>query len=123
MSHLAERFESASVALVGDGPIKHRLTEAYLRFLDGIEAQELPSAIRGEFGALRTALHRVSPVGKETAVRASVQKMSFAEAARHAAVIIKLYAEMARHCERGEPLKIIAPSGKAPARFLANGSS
>ena len=43
---------------------------------------------------LQAALSRIAPVGNESRVRASVQKMSPDEAAGHAATIVKLYVEL-----------------------------
>ena len=74
-------------------------------------------ALRREFGELQAAMSRVAPVGNETRVRASVQKMSPHEAAGHAATIVKLYVELMNGVERAEPLKVVAPPRKPP-RFL-----
>lgn len=118
MSQLAERFEAAVLKLVGDGPVKERLTHAYADHLEGVAETELPMALREPFAQLTAALHRLPPLGEENRVRANVRKMSPAEAAAHAAVIVKLYAGLTQQDERAEPLKVVASTGKAPPRYL-----
>ncbi len=119
MSHLAERFAEAVRTLVGDGPIKQRLGRAYSEYLKGLDQADFPAQLRGTFGDLEAALTRVAPVGKETPVHASVQKMSPLEAGAHAGTIVKLYAELLGQAERAEPLKVVS-SSKQPPRYLTN---
>ena len=118
MSPFAERFAAAVQTLIGDGPIKHRLATAYTLHLADVTDADLPPALRRDFGDLQAAINRVAPVGKETRVRASVQKMSPSEAASHAATIVKLYVELMNGVERPESLKVVAPPRKPP-RYLA----
>jgi hypothetical protein len=113
----AQRFGEAVQALIGDGPIKQRLASAYSQHLSELTDAEFPAALRRDFGELQAAMSRCAPVGSETRVRASVQKMSPAEAAGHAATIVKLYVELVNSTERAEPLKVVAPPRKPP-RFL-----
>jgi hypothetical protein len=117
MSHLIERFHAAVRALLGEGPVKQRLAKAYSDHLEDLQGLELPLTDNGTFAELHAALHRVAPVGKETCVKASVQKMSSSEAQGHAETIVRLYAELV--ARRGEPLKVVEPLVKAPPRFLA----
>src|SRR5512134_1516610 len=84
MSPFAQRFAEAVQALVGDGPVKQRLASAYAMHLADLTDAELPAALRRDFGALQAAMTRIAPVGSETRVRASVQKMAPGEAAGHA---------------------------------------
>lgn len=121
MSPLAQRFGEAVQALIGDGPVKHRVAHAYATHLAALTDAELPAALRREFGELQAAMTRIAPVGSETRVRASVQKMSPDEAAAHAATIVKLYVELMNGLERAEPLKVVPPARKPP-RFLTNRS-
>jgi hypothetical protein len=60
-------------------------------------------------------------MGKQTCVRATVQKMSPAEAAHHAETIVKIYAELMAHGEQNEPLKVVDEAGKPPW-YLVSGS-
>jgi hypothetical protein len=121
VSPFAQRFAEAVQALIGDGPVKQRLALAYSSHLADLPEADLPAALRRDFAELQAAMSRVAPVGSETRVRASVQKMSPDEAAGHAATIVKLYVELMNSAERAEPLKIVTPSRKPP-RFLTGRS-
>lgn len=118
MSQLSERFAAAVRTLVGDGSVKERLARAYLEYLDSLGEEDLPPAQRQRFGELREAMTRVAPFGKESRIRASVQKMSAADAARHARVIAELYGELAA-AERAEPLKVVSARPQPTPRYLA----
>jgi hypothetical protein len=121
MSYLSERFEEAVRTLVSDGPVKQRLSRAFAECLESLDDAELPSGLRREFNDLHDALNRVEPVGKETRVRASVQKMSALEAGAHAGTIVKLYVALLGQAERVEPLKVVN-SSKPPPLYLTNRS-
>jgi len=121
VSSFEQRFAEAVQALISDGPVKQRLANAYALYLADMTDTELPPALRRDFGELQAAMSRIAPVGSETRVRASVQKMSPDEAAGHAATIVKLYVELMRGAERADPLKVVAPSRKPP-RFLTSRS-
>ena len=86
-----------------------------LHLADLVDA-ELPAPLRRDFGELKAALSRIAPVGNESRVRASVQKMSPDEAASHAATIVKIYVEL-MNVERAEPLKVVTAPRK-PSRIL-----
>ena len=118
MANYAERFEAAINALVGDGPVKQRLTRAYSDFLEPLQDQELPVNIRNMVSDLHAALHRVSPMGQETCVKASVQKMSVLEATRHAQSIVRVYTQLLTITERAEPLKVVESQDAQPPRYL-----
>ena len=121
MSPLAERFAEAVDALVSDGPIKQRLCRAYSDYLQGLDQAEFPTGLRGPFCELEAALTRVAPVGTETRVRATVQKMSPREAGEHAGTIVKLYvALLLGQTERAEPLKVV--TNAKPPRYLTGRS-
>lgn len=117
MSPFAQRFAAAVHVLIGDGPVKQRLASAYSLHLAELGEGELPPPLQRDFGELRAAVSRVAPAGSESRVRASVQKMSPAEAAGHAATILKLYVALANELDRAEPLKVVTAPRKAP-RFL-----
>lgn len=114
---LAQRFAEAVQLLIGDGPIKQRLANAYATHLADLSESDLPAGLRREFNELQTALSRVAPAGSETRVRASVQKMSPEEAVAQAATVLKLYVELANVLERAEPLKVVVPA-VSPPRYL-----
>ncbi len=114
MSPLAQRFAEAIRTLIGDGPVKIRLVQAYAAHLADLVDVDFPAALRRDFADLHGALNRVAPMGSESRVRASVQKMSPDEAGSHAATIVKLYVELLSTLERAEPLKVVSTPKKAP---------
>jgi hypothetical protein len=122
VSVLAQRFGEAVRTLIGDGPVKQRLAVAYTAHLVDLTDSELPGGLRRDFAALLAAMTRVTPVGNETRVRASVQKMSPAEAHEHAATIVKLYVELLKGADRAEPLKVVAPPARKPPHYLTGRS-
>jgi len=120
MPHLTERFAQAVYTLVGDGPIKQRLSRAFADNLGDIDEVGLPLGLRREFADLQAALNRIAPAGSETRVRASVQKMSTTEAGDHAGTIVRLYATLSLgQAERAEPVKVVT-SPKNALRYLKN---
>ena len=121
MSYLAERFHAAVTALVGDGPLKERLAAAYVENLDDLESTEFPTELRTTFNDLQAALHAERPVGREPCVRATVRKMSSAQARSHADTIVILYAELVRHGQRAEPLRVVTTARQKPPKFLSEG--
>ncbi|MBK9253179.1 MAG: hypothetical protein IPM70_15510 [Proteobacteria bacterium] len=96
MDNLLELLQQATVTLSQGGAIKDRLAEAYAAYLIQIDSEDLPENLRAEFNALCTAMRRERPQPRESAIRASVRKMSNDEAARHAAVVVKVFAGVAR---------------------------
>jgi hypothetical protein len=122
MPHLTERFAQAVCALVGDGPVKQRLSSAFAEHLGDVDQGALPPGLRHDFEELNAAMNRVAPAGTESRVRASVQKMSAAEAGGHAGTIVRLYAALLLgQSERAEPLKVVSSPKKAP-RYLTGRS-
>jgi hypothetical protein len=115
LSHFAQHFASAVQTLIGDGPIKQRLASAYALHLAELPEADLPAAVQRDLGELQAALTRIAPVGNETRIRASVQKMSPSEATGHAATIVKIYVALMSGAERAEPLKVVAP--RKPSRY------
>ena len=122
MSYLTERFQAAVTELVGDGPVKERLASAYVENLDDLENTEFPADLREVFTHLQAALHAERPVGREACVRATVRKMSSSQARGHAGTIVMLYAELVRHGQRAEPLRVVSAGAKKPPKFLSEGS-
>lgn len=118
MAYYAKRFEAAVRSLVSDGPVKQRLNQAYSDHLESLGDHDLPVSVRNAVSELHAAMHRVAPIGKETGVKASVQKMSPAEAARHAEAIVRIYVELLTHGDQSEPLKVVATEAKPPPRYL-----
>jgi hypothetical protein len=123
MPYLAERFESAVSALVGEGSVKDRLDTAYTEYLDDLESEELPQEqdMRVSFEDLQTALHAVSPTGREPCVRATIRKMSTLQAGSHARTIVSLYAELVCHGERTKLLKLVNGKFEKASNLVVQG--
>jgi hypothetical protein len=96
MSSAWESFFAATVVLASAGPIKHRLHEAYRAHLADIDEEELPKEVRDEFSSLSTCMSRVRPMRGETAVQATVRKMSDRDADGYAMRIVNMLAVMSR---------------------------
>ncbi len=96
MDNLLDLLQQATVTLTQGGAIKDRLADAYAEHLIQIDSEDLPEHLRSEFDALCSAMRRERPQPRESAIRASVRKMSHEEAARHAAVVVKTFAGVAR---------------------------
>ena len=91
MSAHWEEFRAALQVLVGTGPVKQRLVDAYRHHLAALREQDLPDAVRDKFVALRAAMHEAPATGGLTAPEASVRKMSEKDAAQHAAALLEMF--------------------------------
>lgn len=96
MSSAWENFFAATAVLASAGPIKHRLVEAYRTHLESLEEEDLPKEIREEFSSVASCLCCVRPLRGETAVEATVRKMSELEADRVAHRIVNMLGVIAR---------------------------
>jgi hypothetical protein len=96
MSSAWEHFLAAAAILASAGPIKHRLAEAYRTQLADLDEDELPKEIREEFSSLSSCMSCVRPMRGETAVQATVRKMSDQEAGGIATRIINMLGVVAR---------------------------
>jgi len=116
MSDHVNRFYAAVSVLAGHGRIKQRLVKAYEENLAGIEDEDLPIAVKQSFADLRHMMSRVDPVMKrEGRIRASVRKMSAAEADECAHKMIDLYRDMIRYSDNAQqPLQIVDRSAVPP---------
>jgi len=119
MPYLAERFEAAVSALVAEGSVKDRLAAAYSEYLDDLESSELPRGLRTTFEDLHSALHTVTPIGKEPCVRATIRKMSRLQAGDHARTIFTLYADLISRSDRAEPLQVVKSERKKAQTFVS----
>jgi hypothetical protein len=104
MCQFSDKFYAAVRTLSGDGPIKRRLAKAYDENLGLISEDEIPPAIRPRFELLRRQMHSAQPNGRESAVVASVRKMSSAEASGCASLIVAMFSELVRVKSTGERL-------------------
>ena len=96
MSNAWENFFAATAMLASAGPIKHRLADAYRTHLESLDKEELPKEIREEFSSITTRMSCVRPMRGETAVQATVRKMSDMEAGRVAMRIVNMLGVLAR---------------------------
>ena len=97
MSSTWENFFAATAMLASAGPIKHRLAEAYRTHLANLAEDDLPKEIREEFQSLSTCMSSVRPMRGETAVQATVRKMSDHEAGSVAMQIVSMLGVLARN--------------------------
>jgi hypothetical protein len=103
MSSAWEHFFAATSMLASNGPIKHRLAEAYQVHLANLDAEEVPKEIRDEFCSLSTCMSSVPPLRGESAVHATVRKMSDMEAGGVAMRIVNMLGIIARNQNAQRP--------------------
>ena len=96
MTNHVDRFHAALTVLAGHGHIKQRLIKAYEDHLSDIDEDELPIATKQAFADLRRSVHCVSPLNGESAVCASVRKMSPQDASECASQVVALFTELSR---------------------------
>ena len=101
MTNHVDRFHAALTVLAGHGHIKQRLVKAYEEHLIDIHEDELPIATQEAFADLRRSVHCVSPLNGESAVCASVRKMSPQDASECASHVVSLFAELSRMRDTG----------------------
>lgn len=106
-----ESLHKAALELAKSTPLKQRLTDAYTRHLLELPTYEVPGELRPDFEALRQSMTRMPPACGESAVVATVRKMSMGDAAACATHIVELLDRLHR---------LPAPAAKAapvaPAR-------
>ena len=86
-----DRFRAAVDLLVGPGPLKQRLGDAYLHHLSEVTVEELPRDLRPSYAPVVAAMQSGRRTGMLNPVAASVLKMSEADAARHAQAILSIF--------------------------------
>lgn len=107
MCQISDRFFSAVRTLSGDGPIKQRLVSAYKEHLEDLREDQVPDSIRQKFESLRQAMTAVDPANGESAVHASVRKMSPVDAQRYTTSILLMLSELVRVKGSGERLAFV----------------
>lgn len=103
MSSVWESFLAATAILVSAGPMKQRLADAYRAHLAVLDQDDLPREIRDEFSSLTECMSSVRPMRGESAVQATVRKMSDSEAGHFAARIVDMLAVIARNQYQQRP--------------------
>ncbi len=116
-----EHLWRAAQVLVGPGPVKQRLCEAYMKHVQHVDARELPRELQPDYAALSDAVHCARAAGGLGTVEATIRKMSEADATRLAANMLRLYVTLAGGDAR-EPatatprqLRIVSDDGDIPA--------
>lgn len=94
MSSISEHFLAAICMLVSADSIKRRLVSAYQTHLSVINEDELPGEVRKDFTEVVHAISYVQPMRGESAVQATVRKMSDSEAGQHATRIVEILGAM-----------------------------
>jgi hypothetical protein len=122
MLNPANRFHAAISVLCGSGELKQRLVSAYLDNLAQIEKNDLPPDIRKCFSDLRERMSSVAPLNGEGAVRASVRKMSVAEADKCARMVADMHVEIMRCVDDAQTSLPLEAHERdiAPPPFLVN---
>jgi hypothetical protein len=116
MSSNWEHFRRAAAVLVGPGPVKQRLRDAYLGHLRAIDTHALPADLLPRFVDFSEALHSARAAGGLNAVEVTVRKMSEQEAGRRAADVLEMLIAMAESDNRepaaaGRQLRIVGAEG------------
>lgn len=96
MNNAWEALFAATLTLASAGPIKQRLAAAFTEHLSRLERRDFPGELREDFEQLRTDLSAVRPMRGETAVQATVRKMSDLQAGQEAIRIVNMLGTMTR---------------------------
>jgi hypothetical protein len=94
MAAVSDVFDGAVRVLVGAGPVKQRLTEAWRDHLAPLQDKDVPEALRADLATVRAAMHAAPATGGMTMPEVSVRKMSEQDAAAHALRILGMYARL-----------------------------
>jgi hypothetical protein len=91
-----EKFAAATLLLAGNGNIKDRLLNAFQNELADVDVNAIPLELRAAYDDLQQALHRERPLRGENAVRATLRKISGAEADQLAQSVVRLCIDLTR---------------------------
>jgi len=81
-----------------------------------MDANELPTNLQDQFVAIRQGLQSVRPLPGESAVQATVRKMSVEQANLYAGRIVDLFGEVARLSAPAPVTRAAEPAAVAPFR-------
>jgi hypothetical protein len=126
-----ESLYKATLELAKPSALKQRLTDAFTHHLLDLSPHEMPGELRQDFESLRQCMTCVRPVLGESAVVATVRKMSVGEADACATRIVALLDSLHRTMatapvKAGGPLRGRAPSvadagpGRIPTLISVN---
>ena len=85
-----ENLHKATLELAKSTALKQRLTDAFARHLQDMPASDLPGELRADFESLCKRMTQVNPLRGESAVVATVRKMSLEDADACATRIVAL---------------------------------
>ena len=111
MSAAWESLHRATLELASQYSIKQRLTRAFSSHLQDLDPADLPAEVRGRFTDLAARMTRVPPLRGETAVSATVRKMSNDEAGECAQQIVDILAALGvqqGEVQRPRPRKVLS---------------
>jgi hypothetical protein len=91
-----DHFRCATLALVGPGPVKQRLCDAYIKHLHMVDEGALPKAVQTAYTELAQALRCARAAGGLGTVEASVRKMSDQDAGNLAAQVLEMLIVLSR---------------------------
>jgi hypothetical protein len=89
-------LHAATLELTKGTSLKQRLSVAFSKYLRDLDATDLPAPLQEEFRAIIQGLETVRPLPGESAVQATVRKMSAEQADVFAARIVDLFGKVAR---------------------------
>lgn len=108
MAAVWDEFNAAVRVLIGTGPVKQRLIDAYRLHLAHLREQDVPEALHDRFIALKAAMHEGRPTGGLTAAEVSVRKMSERDASEQAAAIFEMFVVLSAENESAPRLRIVS---------------
>jgi hypothetical protein len=94
MAALWNALDGAMRILVGAGPVKHRLIEAWRQHLATLQEKDVPEVLRTRLATLRSAMNAARATGGMSGPEVSVRKMSDVDAAGHAVQVLEMYAQL-----------------------------
>lgn len=89
-------YEGTGTLVSGRGPIKERLIRAFSYGLHLMEEEELPPHIWERFSSLLREVTREQPVGHESGIEASINRMPEDRAAKIAGEVFDIFCEVSR---------------------------
>ncbi|HET7204164.1 MAG TPA: hypothetical protein VFI92_12435 [Steroidobacteraceae bacterium] len=116
MAALWNTFDGAVRVLVGAGPVKQRLIDAWRDHLAPLHEKDIPEGLRSRLAAVHTAMHAAHATGGMTAPEASVRKMSDKDAAEHAERILEMYAQLCAMTELDAAPRLRVVGGEEHSR-------
>jgi hypothetical protein len=98
MDQNVRHLEAAVLILTGVGALKDRLYGAYIQHLETLDlnasGSDLPGELLHDYAAMCEAMHAARALPGENVIRASVRKLSAADAERYAALIVRVFSTL-----------------------------